>query len=352
MSGVPPNYPGGGAGYFPQGDQKSPYGPGQPPQQQFSPPPPQAQFSPPPGQPGMNQQQYYPPPPVQQQGAQGYAPPPGHPGSPGSQQNRSSIQQPIHNAAFNPAQQGPPPAAPAPAPQAQGGNVVSDTLGSFNGGSYRIDHRDCNTLLTFQLAHGCPVFGKPGSMVAMSASVTLKGSVKFSFKKLVAGGEMTQSTFTGPGELLLAPPALGDIVPIRLDGQQTWSVGKDGLLAYTQGVVKDFKSQGLGKAMFSGEGLFVYKVSGQGVLFITSLGAIIQKNMAPGEQYIVDNDHLVAWNCKYTIERVASGGIISSMTAAEGLVCKFTGPGTVFIQTRNPTAFGAWIASHMAGGQR
>lgn len=47
--------------------------------------------------------------------------------------------------------------------------------------------------------------------------------------------------------------------------------------------------------------------------------------MAQGEQYIVDNDHLVAWNCKYAIERVASGGIISSMSANEGLVCKFTG---------------------------
>lgn len=47
--------------------------------------------------------------------------------------------------------------------------------------------------------------------------------------------------------------------------------------------------------------------------------------MAPGEQYIVDNDHLVAWNCKYSMERVTSGGIISSLSAAEGLVCKFTG---------------------------
>lgn len=55
-----------------------------------------------------------------------------------------------------------------------------------------------------------------------------------------------------------------------------------------------------------------------------------------GEKYIVDNGHLVAWNTKYVLERVASGGIISNMASAEGLVCKFTGPGTVFIQTRNP----------------
>jgi hypothetical protein len=45
---------------------------------------------------------------------------------------------------------------------------------------------------------------------------------------------------------------------------------------------------------------------------------------------------LVAWNTKYILERVASGGIISGLSSGEGLVCKFTGPGTVFMQTRNP----------------
>ena len=44
-----------------------------------------------------------------------------------------------------------------------------------------------------------------------------------------------------------------------------------------------------------------------------------------GEKYIIDNGHLVAWNCKYILERIASGGIISNMSAGEGLVCKFTG---------------------------
>jgi hypothetical protein len=35
------------------------------------------------------------------------------------------------------------------------------------------------------------------------------------------------------------------------------------------------------------------------------------------------------------MERVASGGIIAGLASGEGLVCKFTGPGTVFLQTRN-----------------
>lgn len=113
----------------------------------------------------------------------------------------------------------------------------------------------------------------------MTPTITLKGAIKFSMKKLVIGGELAHSTFTGPGELLLAPSALGDITNIRLTGNEQWSVGRDAYLASTQGVIKEYKRQGIGKAMFSGEGLFVYKISGVGLLWISSLGAIIRKDV-------------------------------------------------------------------------
>ena len=113
----------------------------------------------------------------------------------------------------------------------------------------------------------------------MSPTMTLKGNLKFSLKKALIGGDMSKSTYTGPGELLLAPPALGDITIIKLAGKETWSVGRDAFLACTQGIVTEYKSQGIGKAMFSGEGLFVYKISGSGVLWCTSFGAIIRKDV-------------------------------------------------------------------------
>ena len=71
----------------------------------------------------------------------------------------------------------------------------------------------------------------------------------------------------------------------------------------------------------------------------------MRSQLRENEKYIIDNGHLVAWNCKYVMERVASGGIISNFSAGEGLVCKFTGPGTVFMQTRNPAA----VAAYMSG---
>lgn len=263
-----------------------------------------------------------------------------------------------------------------------GAGAVVDDVGTFNGGSYRISHRDTNTILTIQLAMGCPFDAKPGNahplpqaflplpplspppltlrpgaMIAMSPTVTLKGQLKFNVKKVISGADVSTSKYVGPGELLLAPPMLGDITSVRLSGDEAWSVGHDAYLASTQGVVKDHKRQGLGKAIFSGEGLWVYKMSGTGIMWVTSFGAIIRKDVraspspswglrlcprltaAPqlveGEKYIVDNGHLVAWNTKYVLERVASGVIISNLASGEGLVCKFTGPGTVFLQTRN-----------------
>lgn len=43
--------------------------------------------------------------------------------------------------------------------------AMQDDVGTFNGGSYRISHRDTNSLLTLQLAVGCPLTAKPGSAV-------------------------------------------------------------------------------------------------------------------------------------------------------------------------------------------
>ncbi|KAM3441438.1 hypothetical protein MY4824_001562 [Beauveria thailandica] len=238
----------------------------------------------------------------------------------------------------------------APGAAFVGAVATNDDVGTFNGGSYRISHRDCNTILTIQLAMGCPLGAKPGAMIAMSPSMTLRGELKFSVKKMISGAELGHSHYIGPGELLLAPPMLGDITTIRLDGTAQWTCGHDAYLASTQGVHKDHKRQGLGKAMFSGEGLFVYKMSGTGILWVSSFGAIIRKDLADGEKYIIDNGHLVAWNTKYILERVASGGIISNLASAEGLVCKFTGPGTVYMQTRNGRAFAAFMGGQSYSG--
>ncbi|PLN77375.1 DUF124-domain-containing protein [Aspergillus taichungensis] len=316
-----------------------------------------ANFAPP-----TQESQYYPRFQQNSQASAGYAPPnfsypppPKQPVSPPAIGSNNP-----YGASVSPPPQSSTPQSTAPAVQAHRNSIGSphfapspnttsqDETGTFNGGSYRISHRDSNSIVTLQLAVGCPIEAKPGAMIAMSHSLTVRGKMSFSFKKMLAGGEMSFSTFTGPGELLLAPSTLGDIIVLRLNGTDTWKVGKDGFLAATSAIQKEYQSQGLTKGVFSGEGLFIYKMGGSGLVWLQSFGAIIKKEIREGESYVIDNGHLVAWNCKYKMERVASGGIISNFHSGEGLACRFDGPGTVYMQTRNVQAFAAHIGAHTA----
>lgn len=138
--------------------------------------------------------------------------------------------------------------------------------------------------MTIQLAIGCPLTARPGVMIAMSPTMQLKGNLKFSMKKLLVRGEMAHSTYTGPGELLLAPFATGDITALRLTGSggpaEAWTIGRESFLACTAGVTRDYAAQALSKAIFSGEGLFVYKLGGVGICWLQSMGAIIRKDVS------------------------------------------------------------------------
>jgi uncharacterized protein (AIM24 family) len=151
--------------------------------------------------------------------------------------------------------------------------------GSYRNVTWTIKHRNTNSTLNVQLGQGDMIKSKPGAMIHMSPSVTLQGKIKVSMKKLFTGGSMAESTYTGPGLVALAPTLFGDIVTLNVDQGSQWNVGKDAFLACTSEVVKDTKSQGLGKAFFSGEDLFIYRFTGQGVVWLTSYGAIETKQV-------------------------------------------------------------------------
>lgn len=209
-----------------------------------------------PGYPGQPSPSGYPAP---SPGYPGQAPTPGYPGHHHQSSFSGSAPPP-----------GPPPSHGAPPPQAAAGASNLPTTGQIEGVQFRIDHRDSNSMLYLRLQPGAEVKAKPGSMVAMDATVKIKGKLKFSVKKLLTGGEvrgyeqstrvvvsadgdpnsqMSESIFTGPGEVMVAPETWGDIVPIHLDGRTQWSVGRDAYLACTMGVSRTTKSQGVGKAL-------------------------------------------------------------------------------------------------------
>jgi uncharacterized protein (TIGR00266 family) len=244
--------------------------------------------------------------------------------------------------------QPPPPSSPQPPPPFAGGqgiNLDTDARGQGQGFVWEIQHQPSFSLAIISLQPEQAIQAEAGAMVAMSANVELQSQMKgglFGAIKRAAGGESAfVSTFTargGPGEVCFAPGAPGDIAGLELRNQMFY-VQSSSYLAGDAGLIVDTKWGGA-KSFFGGEGLFVLQVSGTGLLLLSSFGAIHRKRLAPGERYVVDTGHLVAWegSTQYTL-RKAAAGFFRSMMSGEGIVSEFTGPGELLIQTRNLQAF-------------
>jgi uncharacterized protein (TIGR00266 family) len=232
----------------------------------------------------------------------------------------------------------------APSTSAHGINLDTDGQGSGRGYSYSILHQPAFSLAVLQLQPEQSIMAESGAMVSMSANVELQSQMKgglLGALKRAAGGESAfVSTFTargGPGEVTLAPGAPGDIAAIELNNQ-TFFVQSSSYLAGDASLNVDTKWGGA-KSFFGGEGLFVLMVQGQGLLLVSSFGAIHRKTLQAGERYVVDTGHLVAWEgtTQYTL-RKAAAGFFRSMVSGEGIVAEFSGPGEILIQTRNLAA--------------
>lgn len=236
------------------------------------------------------------------------------------------------------------PGTPTPGTQGQGIQIDEDSRGQGRGYRYEILHQPSFALAVLQLQAEQSIQAEAGAMVSMSANVELESQMKgglFGAIKRAAGGESAFiSTFTArgsPGEVTLAPGAPGDIAAIELSGQ-SFFVQSSSYLAGDSNLTVDTKWGGA-KSFFAGEGLFVLMVQGQGLLLVSSFGAIHRKRLQPGERYVVDTGHLVAWEgtTQYTL-RKAAAGLFRSMMSGEGIVAEFMGPGELLIQTRNLAA--------------
>lgn len=183
-------------------------------------------------------------------------------------------------------------------------------------------------------------------MVSMSPNVELQsqaqGGVMGVLKRAVVGESAFINTFTargGPGEVTLAPGAPGDITSIELNNQMFF-VQSGSFLASAPTIELDLKFGGA-KSFFSGEGLFLIKLFGTGTLLLSSFGAIRRKKLGPGERYIVDTGHIVAFEStiQYSVRKASQQGFFRSMASGEGFVCEYVGPGEIYLQTRNLAAF-------------
>ncbi len=241
------------------------------------------------------------------------------------------------------------PVAAAAANEPSANEILSGNTGNFE---YEISQRPDFALISLKLQQGQKVFAEPSAMASMTPSVTLKAGFKGGLGKTLGralGGEsMIINTFEapdGPGEVTFAAGSPGDAAYCRLTGN-TMYLQRGAFMLHSDGIDLTGKWQGA-KGFFSGEGLVLLKASGTGDIFFNSYGAILQVDVT--DQYIVDTGYIVAFEdtLQYNVTILpglrAGGKLKSFFFGGEGLVCKFSGQGKVWIQTRHVHSFLSWV---------
>jgi len=204
-------------------------------------------------------------------------------------------------------------------------------------------------LAVITLPPGGEVMAEAGAMTSMSGGVEIEtkaqGGMLAGLKRSVLGGEsFFINTFRAPsgGELTVSPTLPGDIVHLPVGNSGALMVQSGSWLASDPGVQVDTKWGGR-KTFFSGEGLFLLRCTGTGDMIVSSYGAIERRALGQGEVLKIDTGHIVAFeeNIGYQVNKV--GGWKSTLLSGEGLVATFTGPGTLWLQTRSPADFIGWL---------
>jgi uncharacterized protein (TIGR00266 family) len=212
-----------------------------------------------------------------------------------------------------------------------------------------IRHSPAFALAVITLPPGGEVRAEAGAMTSMSGGVEIEtkaqGGMLAGLKRSVLGGEsFFINTFRAPsgGELTVSPTLPGDIVHMPVGNSGALMVQSGSWLASDPGVQVDTKWGGR-KTFFSGEGLFLLRCTGTGDMIVSSYGAIERRALGQGEVLKIDTGHIVAFeeNIGYQVNKV--GGWKSTLLSGEGLVATFTGPGTLWLQTRSPADFIGWL---------
>jgi len=222
---------------------------------------------------------------------------------------------------------------------------------------YEIKYRPSYSLLEVYLPPEGRITAEAGAMTYMTSNIEVKTRTRISeggfwktIKISLLGGETLfindYIAKGGSGKVGFVSAPLGDITRLKISQDKGYIIQSSAYIASTSGVHLDTEWQGFTRGLF-GQNLFMIKTLGEGDVFINTFGAIDKHELKPGETLVVDNFHLAALSttCEYKVRMF--GGLKSTLLGGEGLVTDITGPGEVYIQTKNPLEFVNWLWKYL-----
>lgn len=179
-----------------------------------------------------------------------------------------------------------------------------------------------------------------GSMVWMSPNMQMEtrgGGLGKMFSRAFSGEAMFQNIYTarGAGMITFGSSFPGIIKPIQIGPGQEMVLQKSAFLASESTVQLSVHfNQRLGVGFFGGEGFIMQRLSGHGIAFVEIDGELVEYDLKPGQQIVVDTGNVAGFEPSVCMEIQQVPGMKNKLFGGEGLFnTVLTGPGRIWLQT-------------------
>ena len=190
------------------------------------------------------------------------------------------------------------------------------------------------------LASGEKMITEKGSMVWMSPNIhmdTRGGGLGRMFSKAFSGESIFQNIYTanGSGMIAFGSSFPGMIKAVNIGPGQEMIVQKSAFLASEAGVDLSIHfSKKLGAGIFGGEGFIMQRLSGYGTAFIEIDGELVEYELKPGQQIVVDTGNVAGFTPGVQMDIRQGPGMKNMLFGGEGIFnTVLTGPGRIWLQT-------------------
>ena len=183
---------------------------------------------------------------------------------------------------------------------------------------------------------------------------TQGGGLGKMFSKAFSGESMFQNIYTanGNGMIAFGSSFPGTVKAIEISPSNEMIVQKSSFLASEAGVnLSVHFNKRLSAGLFGGEGFIMQRLSGHGTAFIEIDGDLVEYDLRPGEQIVVDTGNVAGFTTDVKMEIRQVPGLKNKLFGGAGLFnTVLTGPGRIWLQTMPIARVAASIIPYIPTG--
>lgn len=193
-----------------------------------------------------------------------------------------------------------------------------------------------------ELDAGETMITESGAMAWMSPNMnmetTTNGGIGKAFGRMFSGENLFQNRYTakgGTGMIAFASSFPGSIKAFEIRPGKEYIFQKKTFLAGESGVnISVHFQKKIASGLFGGEGFILQRISGNGIAFAEFDGHVVEYDLKPGQQIIVDSGYLAAMESTCQIDIQTVPGLKNAVFGGEGIFnTVITGPGRIWLQT-------------------